>query len=66
MKLKLYVWTDFSTDYTEGLAFAIASSESDARKQILKAYGCSSISQWGTLEVRSLNKKFAACVSGGG
>jgi len=65
MKLKLYVWTEFQNDWTAGLAFAIASSEDDARKQIIKEHG-TTIYSWGDLEVRPLSKKFAASVSGGG
>ena len=61
----MYVWKDFSPDYTSGLAVAIALSESDARKQVIKAHGYDS-SSWGEVEVYSLNKKQAFAVSGGG
>jgi len=66
--LKLFVWTDFAPDYTSGLAVAIARTEADARKQIQKQYGCGPgyPSNWGTLEIHPLTKRFAACVSGGG
>lgn len=37
--LKLYVWEEFCTDYSPGLAFAIAKSEEDAKKQIIKKLG---------------------------
>ena len=33
-KLKLFVWTEFSPDYTSGLAFAIAKDEPEARKLV--------------------------------
>lgn len=36
-KLKLYVWEDCLTDYTDGVMFALASSEDEAREQILKS-----------------------------
>jgi hypothetical protein len=65
-KLKLFVWTGFSPDYTSGLAFAIAPDEASARKLVAKAYGGFEPSDWGTLEVHPLNKRTAFCVSGGG
>lgn len=63
--LLLFIWTNFCPDYTSGLAFAIAKNETDARKQITKEYGFVPY-DWGTLEVRKLNKRVARCVSGGG
>lgn len=64
-KMKLFIWTEFSPDYSDGLAFAIAKDEPEARKLIEKEYGFSP-SNWGTLEVRILTRKIARCVSGGG
>jgi hypothetical protein len=32
--MRLYVWDDYETDYTPGLAFAIAESADHARKLI--------------------------------
>jgi hypothetical protein len=64
-KLKLYVWTGFAPDYTDGLAFAIASSEKDARKQIEVDAG-TKVSTWGTLTVRPLSRRFSGSVWGGG
>lgn len=66
-KLKLFVWTGFSSDWTEtnGLAFAIAETEEEARNLVIKEQG-GTPDDWGSLEVRPLNKKFATCVSGGG
>ena len=63
--LKLYVWEDFSPDYTSGLAFAVASSEADAKKLIEKAFGLWP-SASGTLLVYPLNRRIAFAVSGGG
>jgi hypothetical protein len=63
--LKLYIWTDFQSDYTEGLAFAIAASESEAMWLVEKEYD-GSVSHWGPLEVRPLNKRVARAVPGGG
>jgi len=62
--VKLFIWTDFSPDYTSGLAFAIAKDEKEARKMIEKEYGFPP-SDWGNLEVRPLNHKVAKCVNGG-
>jgi len=33
-KLKLFVWDDFNSDYTKGLAFAIAENVEEAKKLI--------------------------------
>ena len=63
--LKLFVWTNFSRDYTAGLAFAIAKDETDARKQIEAKRGYEVFS-WGDLTIRPLTRRFAACVNGGG
>ncbi len=62
-KLRLFVWTHFSPDYTGGLAFAIAKDEADARRQILKK--CGTVDDWGHLEIRPLTKRFCESVSGG-
>ncbi len=64
IKLKLFIWTGFSPDYSGGLAFAIAKDESGARKQIEKIYG-GNIDEWGDLEIRTLSRRVARCVFGG-
>ena len=33
--LKLFIWTGFCPDYTDGLAFAIAGDETEAKKLII-------------------------------
>lgn len=63
-KLKLYVWTGFSPDWTGGLAFAIAASEKEARELVIKAIGYNPV-DWGSLEERSVGFRFAAAVHGG-
>lgn len=63
--LRLFVWTDFSPDYSSGLAFAIAKDETDARKQIVKQRGYE-VYTWGTLKIYPLTKRIARSVSGGG
>jgi len=61
-KLKLFIWTGFNRDYTEGLAFAIAKDETEARKLVKKEGYI--ISEWGDLEIRSLSKRVARSVTG--
>lgn len=63
-KLKLFLWTDFCPDYTGGLAFAIASDEADARKQVGERIGYIP-SDWGTLTIHRLDRKIARSVYGG-
>lgn len=57
------------TDYSPGLAFAIAKDEAAARKLVEKdynaPYGISS-QDWGILKVFPLDKPVAFQVSGGG
>ena len=64
-KLRLFVWTHFSPDYTSGLAFAIACDEADARKMIQAEPGYSP-SDWGDLTIHPLHQRIARSVSGGG
>lgn len=62
-KLRLYVWTEFGPDYSNGLAFAIARDEADARKQIEE---CSDfhIHDWGVLQDYPLTQRIAKSVRG--
>jgi len=39
-KLKLFVWEDVLTDYTPGIAFALAETEQEAREILLKKEEC--------------------------
>jgi len=64
-KLKLFIWTDFSPNYSGGLAFAIAHDETEARKLVEEQRGCD-VFYWGDLEVRRLDQRVARCVIGGG
>ena len=64
-KLKLFIWTDFCSDYTDGLAFAIAKDEEEAKKLVEKETGYE-VYDWGQLEVRQLRYRVARCVAGGG
>ena len=63
-KLKLFVWTGFSPDYTDGLAFAIAKTEKQAREAIIEKCGWDP-SNWGVLEIRKLEDPCAYFVYGG-
>lgn len=63
-KLKLFIWTGFSPDYTSGLAFAVAKDEKEARALVEKQRGYQ-VHTWGTLEVRRIDQRVARCVSGG-
>lgn len=65
MTLRLYVWTGFKRDFSDGLAFAIADSEEDARRQIKDKMGCSD-NDWGELSVHPLNRRTCEGVYGGG
>ena len=62
--MKLFVWSGFSPDYTNGLAFAIAKDESDARQQVIKEMGYEPHT-WGTLSTHRVDRRVAKAVSGG-
>lgn len=64
-KLKLYIWTEFEPDYTDGLAFAIAETEEEARELVRKEEEGVKVYDWGKLEVKDISK-CARSVSGGG
>lgn len=63
--LRLFVWTAFSPDYTNGLAFAIAEDENEAKKLIEEERGYK-VSEWGNLKIYPFTKKIAISVGGGG
>ena len=62
---KLYVWTNFSRDWTGGLAVAVARSEKEARELVAEDYSCEP-SSWGVLKVYPTNRKFGVALGGGG
>lgn len=64
-KLKLFVWPAFNPDWSDGLAFAIAYDETEARKIILKKRGLG-VCEWGDVFIHRLDRKIAYFVSGGG
>lgn len=67
MTLKLYVWSPFATDYTDGLAFAIAENIEQARKLCAKHLGFNH-SELSDLEPRvyPLTSPIGFAVCGGG
>ena len=67
-RLKLFIYEGFFPDYTPGLAFAIAYNEADAKRQIIDylGYDPAEWAEWGTLIVRSLSRRIARAVEGGG
>lgn len=62
-KLKLFVWTEFCPDYTDGLAFAIATNAAEAMKLVEKNRNCE-VYKWGKLEIYPL-ERIARSVYGG-
>ena len=63
--LQLYVWEEFMPDWTGGLAVAIASSEEEARAQVILQQGGYPPSDWGLLSIHPINTPIAFAVSGG-
>jgi len=63
-KLQLFVFTSFCPDYTDGLAFAIAHDEEQAKNLIQQAYG--HVYNWGDMKVYPLNQTIAFAEGGGG
>ena len=64
-QLKLFIWTEFAPDYTDGLAFAIAPNVETARNMVAEHLGYAPW-HWGNLEVRELDVPVARAVLGGG
>lgn len=62
--MKLYVWTGFSPDSTDGLAFAVAESEAEARRAVAKALGVEPYF-WGDLTIHPVSETFADAAYGG-
>ena len=40
-ELKMYVWEDVLCDYSCGVMFALAHNVDEARREVLKSFGCS-------------------------
>jgi len=54
-ELKLYIWTEFEPDYSNGLAFAIAETVEEAQEMIMAQQGYE-IQNWGKLEINHFTK----------
>lgn len=57
-RLKLYIWRDFCKGYTDGLAFAIAETEKEARQLVMDETGYNGYRyiSWGEVEVNPISK----------
>jgi hypothetical protein len=64
IRLKLFIWRGFAHDYTDGLAFAIAKDEQEARRMVIENHGYDP-GEWGQLEVRRVDRRAVASVAGG-
>ena len=64
-KLYLFVWTAFRPDYGDGLAFAIAHNEYEARKLVIKSNHGSNPLKWGSCTRSDLTNTIAYSVAGG-
>jgi hypothetical protein len=66
--LKLYVWEDFCTDWTPGLAFAIANSEEEAIQIVREKLKYSSEQEtfWRPPDIYNLDSSIGFAVMGGG
>jgi hypothetical protein len=62
---RLYIWNEFAPDYRHGLAVAIASSEAEARRLVVKHLRFSP-DDWGPLTTCTLNATATAWAVTGG
>lgn len=62
--MRLFVWTEFCPDYTDGLAFAIAENIEQAQKMVTEAKGYAPF-DWGTVQEFPVTEARSFCVSGG-
>lgn len=67
-ELKLYVWDDFAPGYYDGLAFAIATSEEEAKDIIISNMGGYiplKWSRWNICKIYPLTQKIGFGITGG-
>lgn len=67
-KMKLFVWAEFYPGWYDGLAFAIAKTEAEARELVAKDHRVGEhccISDWGPVQVFPLSEARAFSVCGG-
>lgn len=63
--LKLYIWDDFYSDYSDGMAVAIASSLEEAKALVEKNHGWPyKLKNWGDFYTVPLNLPFAVSFMG--
>lgn len=55
-ELKIFIWPEFCPDCDNGLAFAIAETEEDARAMVMQSYGFE-VRQWGEMIVVPITEK---------
>lgn len=65
IEMKLFVWTGFCPDYTDGIAFAIAETIEQAQQMVIVAKGYEPF-DWGALSVHPVDSPIAFAISGGG
>jgi hypothetical protein len=63
--MKLFVWAEFLPDIVDGLAFAVARNEKEAKKLVISSMGLNP-SNWGPIQVLPLNKPVGFGVHGCG
>lgn len=65
-EFRIFVWSQYRTDYSDGLAVAVAKSLEDAIKQVERVSGMAlDIQAWGPLEVYPIREAMAFARSGG-
>ena len=65
MNLKLYIWDDFYSDYSDGMAVAIASSLEEAKALVGKdTYEPYNLKNWGDYYTVPRNSPFAVSCMG--
>tara|TARA_R110001632_G_scaffold9206_1_gene35549 strand:- start:71 stop:286 length:216 start_codon:yes stop_codon:yes gene_type:complete len=65
--LKLYIWDEFYSDFTDGMAVAIASSLEEAKALVEENHGWPyKLKNWGDYYTVPLNSPFAVSLMGGG
>jgi hypothetical protein len=62
-QLKLFVWEEFGTDYTQGIAFAIAETAEQAQELVIKKHGRGPL-YWGEMQEYDLTPMAVAVTEG--
>lgn len=67
MGTHIFIWEQFAPDYSDGLAFAIADTEAQARQYVIEKLGYDP-SDWGPCDSYCLAEvsEIAGAVTGGG